>query len=277
MPKIVWGIIKLVAVVIVIGAAFSVNWVAGIAAVALLVGYVYYSNRFALYAMKANVAYTRGQKGKALALLEKTTRQPSAHPRQFIQYGYVLMKEGELERAEQVLREGLRKSGEREDIMQIKINLATVFWLQDKRAEALELLENVFQSFKTTMVYGNLGYLKLLSGQLEEALAFNLEAYEYNGEDQTIRDNLAQTYYLLGRYEEAEQMYVKVMEKSPKYAESYYYYALTLQQLGKMEEARTQSATALERSPALIPSVTKADLERLAGELGQGEAMPAQQ
>ncbi|WP_020618165.1 tetratricopeptide repeat protein [Paenibacillus daejeonensis] len=268
MPKLLVTILTFVAVVIIVGAAFITHWLLGIAVILLLVGVVYYRNRFMLYSMKANMAYTQGREEQALALLEKTTGLDGAGAREFMHYGYLLMKKGDLARAEQVFRDGLSRSKRREDEMQIKINLATVGWLQGNRSEAVALLEGVYDSFKTTMVYGNLGYLKLLHGDAEEALAFNLEAYDYNGEDQTIRDNLAQTYYTLGRYEEAEEMYKLVMAKSPRFAEPYYYYALTLRQLGRTDEAREQSAAALERQPALIPAVTRAELEQLAEELG---------
>lgn len=268
MPKLAMRIINIVSVVIVFVAAYMTHWLAGVAVIVALVGYLYYRNRFMLYSMKANMAYSQGQEDKALQLLEKTTSLPGAGAREFIHYGYMLMKKGELARAEQVFRSGLSKSERREDEMQIKINLATVGWLQGERAEAVELLDGIYAKFKTTMVYGNLGYLKLLNGEAEQALAFNLEAYEYNSEDQTIRDNLAQTYYSLGRFEEAEEMYKLVMAKSPRFAEPYYYYALTLKQLGKPEEAREQSAASLERQPALIPAVTRSELEKLAEELG---------
>lgn len=272
MPKLALSVLMFVVIIVVVGGAFLLHWLAGVAVIVLLVGYGYYSNRPMLYSMRANAAFMQGQEDKALALLEKTAALPNAGAQVLAHYGYLLLRKGELTRSEQVFRDGLTKAKRREDEMQIKINLSTVYWLQNRREEALTLLEAIFNKFKNTMVYGNLGYLKLLSGQHEEALAFNLEAYDYNSEDQTIRDNLAQTYYMLGRYEDAEKLYEQVVAKSPKFAEPYYYYARTLMQLGKIEEAREQCEAASGRPAALIPSTSPEKVRQLAAEL---EAMPA--
>ncbi|GBF75817.1 hypothetical protein PA598K_04249 [Paenibacillus sp. 598K] len=269
MPKLALSVLMFAVIIVVVGGAFLLHWLAGVAVVVLLVGYGYYSNRPMLYSMRANAAFMQGQEDKALALLEKTAALPNAGAQVLAHYGYLLLRKGELARAEQVFRDGLTKAKRREDEMQIKINLSTVYWLQHRREEALTLLEAIFNKFKNTMVYGNLGYLKLLSGQHEEALAFNLEAYDYNSEDQTIRDNLAQTYYMLGRYEEAEEMYKQVIAKSPKFAEPYYYYARTLKQLGKVDEAREQCEAALGRPAALIPSTSPEEVRQLAAELDE--------
>lgn len=57
------------------------------------------------------------------------------------------------------------------------------------------------------------------------------------------------------------------MSKSPKNAESYYYYALTLQKLDKLDAAREQIAIAQEKPPALITVLTKAQIDELAAQL----------
>ena len=152
--------------------------------------------------------------------------------------------------------------------MQAKTNLATAYWLQGQKDEAQCLLEGLFGEFKNTMLYGNLGYFTLLLGDLEAALVINKDAYDYNDNDLTIMDNLAQNYYLLGRMKEAEEMYVKVIAKEPKHAESYYYLQ-TLQKLGKVDEAREQIGKALERKLALVTPLTREDIEQASVELNQ--------
>lgn len=268
MSKLAKGIIQFVVGVAAIVIAFLTHWLAGVGAIALIAVYLFYRNRAAFLAMRANMEYQRGNEGKALQLLDRVSKMKGVHPRHLNNYGYLLLKDGKLEQARQVLEISFGRSRQREDLMLAKINLANVHWLQDNRDKALELLEEVYADFKTTTVYGNYGYLKLLGGRPEDALALNLEAYEYNSDDKTITDNLAQNYYMLGRLEEAEELYAKVMTMSPKYLESHYYYAQTLRGLGKREEARGQIAIALEKEPALVPSVSKADVEKLAAELG---------
>lgn len=82
---------------------------------------------------------------------------------------------------------------------------------------------------------------------LNESLEFNLEAYAFNNDDQTILDNCALNYYMLGKMTEAEAMFEKLMSKSPKRAEPYYYYALTLNKLGKKRRPQNKLSRRLVR------------------------------
>lgn len=269
MPPIVQGLIKLSLVAVVIFAAFKYHIGAGIGVLVLLLAFWIYKSRSAIYAQQGNVAYMKGDMKTALAKLEKAYQTKPYHPQHIAGYGFLLAKAGETDQAERVLNEVLSGQLSNEIRLQAQVNLATVYWLQGKQDEAHNLLETVYETFKNTTVYGNLGYFKLLRGELDDALRFNLEAYEYNDGDVTILDNLAQTYYLLGRHEEAAEMYAKAVDKSPKHAESYYYYALTLQKLGRLEEAAEQISYAKHKELALITTVTKDQIETLAKQLEQ--------
>lgn len=269
MPPIVKGLIKLILVAVVLIAAFKYHIGAGIGVLVLLLVFWIYKSRSAIYAQQGNMAYMKGDQETALAKLEKAYRTKPYHPQHIVGYGFLLTKAGETDKAEQVLNEVLSSQITNEIRLQAKVNMATVYWLQNKREEAHDLLEDVYKTYKNTTVYGNLGYFKLLSGELDEALRFNLEANEYNDSDVTILDNLAQTYYLLGRLQEAGETYAKVVDKSPKHAESHYYYALTLQKLGRLEEAAEQVGFAQQKELALITTVTKEQIGRLAEQLEQ--------
>lgn len=257
-------LLPIIATIIIIYIGFRVHWLIGVALILTLFGFSFYTNRSAVGIMKANAAYAQGDTGKALALLEKAYDSKSAKPQHILSYAFVLMKDGQPEKAEQVLQKLLDGTKTTDLRMQAKTHLATAKWLLGKREESLALLEEVYKEYKTVTIVGNLGYFKVLHGDLEEALAFNKEAYVYDDSDLTIMDNLAQTYYLLGRLDEAAELYQKVMDKSPKHAESYYYYALTLQALGKQEEAKEFARQALEKPLALVTSISKEDIERLA-------------
>ncbi|MEF3304578.1 tetratricopeptide repeat protein [Paenibacillus sp. GYB003] len=270
-PRIVKPLILVVLIAAVLVIAFRTHWALGLGAVVVLAAGLALANRPAIYAQRGNAAYAKGDTTEALAWLEKAYRTKRMHPLQQVGYGYLLLKTGEPERAEAVLQQVASTAKNREAIMQARINLSTALWLRGRREEALGLLEDVFGEFKNTTVYGNLGYFKLLGGDLEEALAFNLEAYAYNDDDMTIADNLAQTYYMLDRLEEAEDIYAKVIVKSPKHADSYYYYARTLQRLGRTGEAREQAERARDKELALVTTLTRDDVERLARELGASE------
>lgn len=271
MPPILRSILKIIVVLVVIFMGFKVNWLVGVAAIVGILGYFVYVNRSALYAQRGNLAYMKGDREQALVWMEKAYLSKAFLPKQQIGYGYLLMKTGDLSKAEQMFEEVLQKSNASEIRMQAKLNVATVYWLQNKRDEAFSMLQELAQSVKNTLVYGNYGYFQILHGDLEAALTYNLEAYDYNDNDLTIMDNLAQNYYMLGRLDEADEMYTKVIAKTPKHAESYYFYAQTLHKLGRTKEARVQLDTARSKELALVTPLTKEDIELFASQLGDDE------
>jgi len=234
-----------------------------LAIAAAAVAWAVYAARPAWYAGRGNAEFSKGNIEGALNLFERAHGLRNAKPPQSIGYAYLLMKAGDPAKAERVLEAAIPKTKPGIVRMQAQLNLATAVWLQGRRDEAVSLLEDVHRDYKNTTVYGNLGYFKLLQGDLEAALAFNREAYEYNADDVTILDNLAQTHYMLGRYDEAAAWYEKTVAKRPKHAETYYYYARTLMMLGKTEEALEQARLAAERPLSLVTPVAREQVDAL--------------
>ena len=269
MPPIVKALLPVVVVVVLIVIAFNVHTLLGIGLIVAIIGWGVYANRAIIHATRGNMAYSRGDEDAALAYMEKAYRTKRAMPQHLSGYAFLLNRKGKPEEAERILKEVLSKQLPDPVRIQVSVNLATAYYLQGKKEEACELLEQFYPEFKNTQLYGTLGYYKLLRGDnLEDVLNFNLEAYEYNSDDLTILDNLAQNYYFLGRLEEARDMYEKVMSKQPKSADPYYFYALTLQKLGREEEAREQIEKALHRDLALVSPLPKAEIRELAKQLG---------
>jgi len=242
-------------------------------AIIVLVLVAFYALRPTWYAGRGNAELMKGNAEKALSLFEKGASFPNAKPPQQIGYAYLLMKTGDPKKAEQVLEAALAKTKPGITRMQGLLNLATSYWLQGRKDEAVAKLEAVHGEYKNTTVYANLGYFKLLHGDLEEALAVNKEAYEYNDSDVSILDNLAQTYFMLGRYEEAAEWYEKTVAKKPKHAESYYYYALTLQKLGKPEEALEQARAAVGKPLSLVTPCSREDVDGLAVDMEKSSVL----
>jgi len=256
------NLLFLVGMIIAIFIAFKLHWMLGIVVIVGILLYGAYASRSKVWVFKANAAFGQGELEKALSLYEKTYVSKFRNAQHAIHYAFILMKAGKPEVAEKVLLETIGSVKSVDINMQAKYNLATAYWLLDKREEALNLLEEVYREYKTLTVVGNLGYFKLLNNPAS-ALTFNEEAYEYDDNDLTIIDNLAQNYFLLGRFDEADKLYSKVMMKSPKHAESYYYYARTLEALGQVEEAKAQALIATEKPLAMVTSITREDVEQL--------------
>lgn len=269
MPPILKFLLPIIAVIVLLVIGFQIHPLLGIGFIIILIGGGVYANRAVIYATRANVVFSRGDEDQAMLLLEKAYQTKRAMPQHMIGYGFLLNKKGQPEKAEQLLKELLARPLPDAVRIQVSVNLATSYWIQGRKEEACELLEEYYPQYENTQLYGTLGYYRLLRGDDPEAvLAFNKEAYEYNSDDLMIMDNLAQNYYFLGRFEEAKAMYEKVMEKRPKSADSYYFYALTLQALGMLDEAKEQIVDARARNLAQVTPLTQADIDRLATELG---------
>jgi Flp pilus assembly protein TadD len=260
---------------IVIYTLFRVHVLLGVGVILLLIGLALYTSRSNIYAFRGNRAFMNKETEQALQWYQKATRCKPCPDKHKIAYGYLLMRSGERSQAEEVFSKLLQQSSNRETLMQAKCNLATCYWLQGKKDEAVALLEEVFEQYKNTLVYGNLGFLKILHGDLNEALAINQEAYSYNSDDITIMDNLALNYYLLDEIDKAHEIYQKLIPKSPRYAEPYYYYALTLNDRGEHEAAVEQINQALEKDISFLSPLTREELEQEAARLKPAESFNA--
>ena len=77
-----------------------------------------------------------------------------------------------------------------------------------------------------------------LAGEYEKALEFNLEAYDYNSDDNIIVDNLAESYALTGDLKKAAEVYEELLSRDPepRFPEAYYGYGEVLIKLGEREK-----------------------------------------
>jgi len=90
-----------------------------------------------------------------------------------------------------------------------------------------------------------IGYLKIEKGDADDALAFNLEALEYDDSDPVFLDNLAQTYYrLLHDKEKAKPYFEKALELKPSAIDTNYFLSLYAIEAGDYAKAREHLETA---------------------------------
>ncbi len=216
-----------------------------------------------MYAMKANNAFRSGNIEETTAWLKKAHDTGSAKANVVTTYGYILLKYGNPEEAEKVLKEQLASSKlANNDRFNAKSNYALVLWKKGLLDEAIATFEEILPYYKNTNIYGSLGYLYNLAGDLERALKFNLEAYDYNSSGAIILDNLGQTYYLMGDYEKACEIFKKLMDMNPKFPEAFYDYALVLEKMGDREKCIEKLKTALLYKPNYLSAVTAEEMEK---------------
>lgn len=220
----------------------------------LLIGaylvFTVYRNYPTLQATKGSRAYNAGNTDVAMAYFEKAVNHRFAKPYIKSSYGYVLLREGRLDEAEPYLQEAanMKTRDERFKYNNI-LNLAILSWKRGDIDKALEIVLNIKEAYKNSIMYEILGYLYIAKGDYEKALEVNKEAFEFNKDDNVITDNLAQSYYFLGRYDEAEALYEEIIDYV-KFPEAHYYYGIILWNKGDYLGAyeALENATRLKNS-----------------------------
>ncbi len=194
-------------------------------------------NRRSLYMLKGKFEYGKGNLQQAAKWFGKATYHGNPGTEALVNYGFVLLKIGRFDEAERILVQSVKKSRTDDARNLAKSNLALVLWKKGKLDEAIDMLTKVVFEYKTTAVYGSLGYLLIEKGDLDKALDLNREAYEYNPDNAIILDNLAHLYDLRGENEKAAETFNKLMEKEPHFPEAYFDYGRYLEGQSKYQEA----------------------------------------
>lgn len=242
-------------------AAWLINMWLGILAAVIYAVALGILLRPVLYSMKGSKAYSLGRTDEAIKWFGKAYATRKASVRTSVSYAYILLRNGDPAKADEILKQVLKENGSNVDLPYIKSIMALVLWKKGKVEEAVEMLEEVIKTYKTTSVYGSLGYLLILKGDLEKALQFNLGAYDYNSSDKIIQDNLGQNYYLLGMYDKANEIYKPLIEKAPGFPEPYYGYSLLLLAMGRRDEALDYMKKALGYKFTYLSTISREEIE----------------
>lgn len=255
------ALISFILPVIIIFIAFTRNIWLGFGAVLLYLAALLYVKRVLVYTLMGSRNYALGKTEEALKWLKRAHETKKSGARPSVSYAYILLKSGDLIKSEEILQKLLKDNPSNQDTPYIKSNLALALWKKGDLDAAVGMLEELMQTYKTTTVYGSLGYLYILKGDLERALQFNLEAMDYNSADKVILDNLGQNYYLLGSYGKAREIYEPLIAQAPSFPEPYYNYALVLEKLGEPEPALEMAKKALNYKFTCLSSISKEEVE----------------
>ncbi|WP_135557249.1 tetratricopeptide repeat protein [Paenibacillus cymbidii] len=258
-----------VAVLVVVVYLFTVHWLLGVAAIVLGIGWAYYRRRDAVYTQRANAALMKGNVQEALAHLETAYRLNPNNMNTAMGFGYQLLKAGQVERADEVLGALLAAAKDESDKSRIRMNVALVRWKQGKLDEAIAMLEGIHEKMKTTVLYGSLGYLYIERGDLDQALAYNREAFEYNDSDAVIVDNWCLTNIRRGEWQQALEAADKLAALKPKFPEAYYHIGLVRKHQGDPAGALELFETALGKPFTAVSTESRETIERERDELAE--------
>lgn len=181
-------------------------------------------------------------------------------------YGYLLLRDGQLDMARVILNQGSIAAKKPEVKKRIKTMLAIVEWKSGDLPLAIEMTEEAMVDFKTSNLYQNLGVMYNLSGNPKKALEFNKEAYEFNPDDLIILDNLAESYVLCGEVKRASELYEELLEKEPIFPEPYCGYAKLLIKQGEKGRAIKLLEQSLNKRFSFLSIMQKSEVEKLIAE-----------
>ncbi len=230
--------------------------------------YLCFANYTSMCMAMALRQYGSGNVDDAFRWFEKAEKR-GMNGKQKISYAYYLMREGRVEKSEEILNRLLAFKLSPEIKNPAKSNHAVLLMKTGRIEEAKEELEEIFPTFRTSNVYGSLGYLYILGDDMEKAKEFNLEAYDFNKENAVILDNMVQLYTQLGDYDEAYRYATELMDKKPVFIEAYYNTALVEKELGKFEDAKAHLEHALTIRPSFLTTVTHEKLQEMLASLPQ--------
>lgn len=215
----------------------------------------------------ANSAYMKGDPEKALKRLEAALKLNPTNYAMRGSYAWLMLKLGRTAEAEAQIDRALAEADIESIRNPLKVTKALVHWKKGELEEAISLLEDLIGKYKTSNVYGTLGFLYLEKGDLDKALSFNLEAYDYNNTSPVILDNLGCTRLMRGEYEEAREIYGKLIRLKPDFPEAFYNYARVLAHFGELDEAIYMCRTGLLLKFWNTSTVTREQVESYLSEL----------
>lgn len=226
------------------------------------------ANIVAIYAKKL---YAGRDYEKSLKVFSVADKVGNLNVQNKLLYGYVLLRVGRVDDAVVQLRAvqplTKRKSPQ---WYQVKNLIGLAYWKRGELADAIEELEEIIaDDYKTTQIYQNLGILYNLSDDTDKALRFNLEAYEYNSDDNIIVDNLADCYSIRGEYEKAAELYGELVNRDPepRFPEAYYGYGKVLAALGDTEKGIEMVEKALTKPFSFLSVRSKEEVESFLAEI----------
>ena len=200
---------------------------------------------------KAMLNQQRGNLDEAKAEYEALYQSGYITASYLLPYTVLLLREGKQENYEKV-KEILKKAEKASDMneekrQQLLMNYAVAQYKLGELDKAIHLLEASHQHAPCGITYGALGFLYVEAGDAEKALAYNLEALEYDDEDPVTLDNLAQTYYrLLGDKENAKKYFERALQFKEGQIDTLYFLAKYDAEAGRKEDAVAKLKKALE-------------------------------
>ncbi|MBE5801114.1 MAG: hypothetical protein E7319_02390 [Clostridiales bacterium] len=217
---------------------------------------------------KAHKAHKEGRTEEALTLYREAVSEGMNDPRYIIPYTVLMIRNGQYAEARELLVKTQKLPMQPQQKVQLFVNYSACVYKMGELQKGIDLLERQHQKQPSGMIYETLGYLYIEAGDAEKALAYNMEAYEYDDEDAITLDNLGQTYYrLLDDKVKAKEYFDKALELKPGQIDTLYFLAQYDLEAGNKEAAVEKLETALEGRFSPLNYASKETIQALIDEL----------
>ncbi|MEE1042359.1 MAG: tetratricopeptide repeat protein [Clostridia bacterium] len=227
----------------------------------LLLVFYLLKNRSNIIAIIAQFRYGFGYTEQALKMYKFAWKFGKMKFEHRVRYAYLTLKEGDVDESNKLFNLIGMDKLKPEERAKLKESHALVAWKRGEVADAIEMLEYVHKHYTSTTTYGSLGYMYIHSGNLNKALEYNLEGYDYNKDNDIIVDNLAYTYLKMGDYENAEKYYKELLEMDPKFPEGYFEYGKYLiENKGEKEQGIELVKKALNTRFSFLSMITRREI-----------------
>lgn len=159
----------------------------------------------------------------ALRLYDEAVRLGNVAPNILQAYAVLLMREGQFDRAKQIMVDMSRLKLSDDDRFQLRLNYSVLQWRMGELDKAMETIGRAAQYKLNGAVYGTLGMFWVdkakQTGDFEQALEFNKQALDYDDEDATTLDNVAQLYEAMSEAPDAGDRAAEYRAKALEYYE----------------------------------------------------------
>lgn len=223
-----------------------------------------------------NYREAEAQHALAIRLYEEAIQKGMAVPSYLMAYSVLLLRVCEYEKARDTMLKVEKMKLTDDQKRQLRQNYAICLWKMGELNRAIEILRPMATDKKNSWLYGSLGYMLIEkakeTGEYGEALAFNMEGFDYDDEDAVVLDNLGQLHFLMGERDKAREYFETALKFKPYQVDTHYYLALMAHQDGEDAEAREHLDTALKGNYTALCTTTREQAQALLGELAEANS-----
>ena len=206
-------------------------------------------------------AYALGNHNKALRYLKAGHEHPRSGASNSSTYAYILLRCGRMDDAKFIANYALlNKRISDADKNQIRQILSLICYKKGEYDEATKMMEKIFETYRTSNVYGTLGYYKILA-ESEDMYTFNEEAYEYNSDNKVIMDNMVILCLRKGEAERAQEISQKSINAGNKGVEIFYHAGQAEEALGNAEQALEYYQKAYSCARSFMTTISENEIE----------------